>query len=95
MRLPRQAPDDVPDTYFFGYNEDEGEAPLHLRHPPTPPMSAETASPSRAIEGEMVAVEDTEPRETEILEKGVLASRGIDFVFRNWQYWRPIFFTVT
>ena len=115
MRLPRQAPDDVPDTYFFGYNptgflknDDEGEAPLHLRHPPTPPMSAETASPSRAVEGEMVAVEDlaetlegqefgqgTEPRETEILEKGVLASRGIDFVFRNWQYWRPIFFTVT
>ena len=50
----------------------------------------------------MVAVEDlaetpegqefgqgTEPRETEIPEKGVLASRGIDFVFRNWRFKRP------
>ena len=50
---------------FFGYNstsflknDDAGEAPLHLRHPPTPPMPAETASPSRAIEDEMVVVED-------------------------------------
>lgn len=50
---------------FFGYNltgfldnNDEGEAPLHLRHPFTPPVPAETASPSGAIQGEMVAVED-------------------------------------
>ena len=55
-------------------------------------MPAETASLLRAIEDEMVAVEElaetpegqgcskgTEPRGTEILEKGVLASRGTDF----------------
>ena len=106
-------PDDFPDTYFFGYNStgflknnDEGEAPLHLRHPPsTPPMPAETASSSRAIEGKMVGVKDlaetsecqefgqgTELRGTEIFEKGVLASRSIDFVFQNWRSKCPFFY---